>query len=450
MILGLRSPASAEWPEQSCRFAHRIPVTITAGASSHNDETRIDLTSVDFPALYAFSPAGDDIRIYESDDTTPVDFVVTGWDDVARTATIYVRLPALAAGNSETISIYLGDMSLGSGANVATVFPNTGVRLHSRVSTADPVSPSDGLAAFNAATTDVANVIRTSISGTNNRSLGGTNGDYGWCVSAILNVTPATAGTWEFRYGGDFGRGGHLFVRGQQIEEQWNDDLWWANNYANTAETLEGSITLPAGAHRYEALGFEGCCDGPTGFQARSPGGAWQDLSSTNFDLRAAQCILPGVTVTVGAPQSCGTTLDATKTVSLLSDTEGSSNPYALPGSDIAYDITVTNPGQSIDAGTIVLTDALPPQIAINVSSPGAFTFTDGANASGLSLNYAGPASTTDGVEFSTDGTDFSYTPTGPVDAAVTHVRFRPTGTFNPNDGGNQPSFTIRIQAVLH
>jgi len=86
------------------------------------------------------------------------------------------------------------------------------------VSAANPVSPTDGLTAFEAATVDVDDLVRTSVTGLNNRSLGGTNGNYGWCVSAVLNVTPATTGLWEFRYGGDFGRGGHLFVRGQEIE----------------------------------------------------------------------------------------------------------------------------------------------------------------------------------------------------------------------------------------
>ncbi len=51
----------------------------------------------------------------------------------------------------------------------------------------------------------VYNAVRPSVTGLNNQALGGTNGNYGWCISAVLNVTPATAGVWQFRYGGDFG-----------------------------------------------------------------------------------------------------------------------------------------------------------------------------------------------------------------------------------------------------
>lgn len=442
LVLFFHKYSHAEWAEQSCSFPHRIPVTITATGATHNTETRISLVNADFPADYVFSPAGDDVRVFESDDTTPVDFVVAEWDDVARTANIYIRLPAIPNGVSETVYIYLGDNSLGGGSNAAIVFPDIGVRLRSRVSTVDPISPADGLSAFEAATVDVDDSVRTSITGLNNQALGGTNGDYGWCVSAVLNVTPATTGLWEFRYGGDFGRGGHLFVRGQQIEEQWNDDLWWAGNYANTAETLEGSITLPVGWHRYEALGFEGCCDGPTGFQARAPGGAWQDLSSANFPLRGAQCINPTATVTIGAHESCSSELDASKSVEIDSS---SPSPYAIPGAIVRYDLNVSNPGISIDSNTLNLTDVYPDDVALITSGAGAFAFTDGPFPSGLGFTYGGPADLTDSVEFSIDGTDFTYVPSTPTDIDVTHVRFQPSGVLNPNDAGDQPSFTISI-----
>ena len=69
--------AHAEWPEQSCSFAHRIPVTISATGAAHAIETKIDLQSSDFPADYVFSTAGDDVRVFASDDITPVDFFIT-------------------------------------------------------------------------------------------------------------------------------------------------------------------------------------------------------------------------------------------------------------------------------------------------------------------------------------------------------------------------------------
>ena len=442
----LTSPAIAQWPEQSCSFRHRIPVTITAVSGTHNTETRIDLSSADFPANYTFSSAGDDIRVFAADDITPVYFVVTGWDAIARTAVIYTRMPALVSGASDLIHIYLGNNSLGSGSSAPAVFPDIGLRLRSRVTSADPISAASGLAAFAAATIDVDNSIRPSVSGLNNRALGGTNGNYGWCVSAIVNVTPATAGVWGFRYGADFGRGGHLYVSGQALEEDWNDDLWWAGNYANADETLQGSINLSPGWHRYEALGFEGCCDGATGFQAQAPGGAWQDLATANFVMRGAQCVNLTYAVNIAPAESCSTELMLSKTVAVDAS---SASKLSIPGSIVRYDIVVNNPGQSVDPATLVLTDVFPPAVALVVVGVGAFSFTEGAVPSGLGFSYGGPASVTDSVEFSIDGSNFNYQPTSPVDATVTHIRLRPTGRLNPNNSGAIPSFSISMLGVI-
>ncbi|MEL7022251.1 MAG: CCXG family PEP-CTERM protein [Pseudomonadota bacterium] len=446
LLIGLPTVAHSQWPQQSCSLRHRIPVTITATAGTHSSETRIDLTSTDFPIEYAFSSDGEDVRVFRSDDSTPVDFVVAGWDAIARTATIYTRLPPIASGGSELIYIYFGDESLAAADSPFAVFPDAGVRLRSRVSTADPTSAASGLAAFEAATTDVDDSVRPTVTGLRNRDLGGSNGNFGWCISAVLNVTPATTGTWDFRYGADFGRGGHLYVSGQALEEDWNDDLWWSGNYANTGETLEGSITLAPGWHRYEALGFEGCCDGRVGFQARPPGGTWQDLGSSNFALRGAQCINVDVNTSIAPSESCTTNLSLTKTVSVDATSE---SEYNIPGSIVRYDILVENLGQRIDPTTLVLTDAFPDEVALLVAGSGVFEFADGAEPSGIGFSYGGPNSTTDSVEFSTDGINFGYIPSAPSDPAVTHIRFRPTGAFNPRSGSATPSFTISVLGVV-
>ncbi len=437
-----------------CLNAHRNLISITAGASGHVDEIRIDLSSSDFPSDYVFTPAGADVRVVlASDDVTPVDHIVTGWDGILRTGTIYIKLPALAPSSSTGVYVYYGDDSLASLGDVDAVFPTTGLRLRSRVSTVDPTDAASARAAFAAATADVYDDVRTSISGLNNRALGGSNGNYGWCISAMVEVTAATAGNWGFRYGADFGRGGHLYVRETELEQQWNDDLWWANNFANVAETLEGSITLAPGWHRYEALGFEGCCDGAVGWQARAPGGAWQDLSTANFSMRATRCVVTTVTVSGGAAESCSTVPSATKLVSVISDPLGNAAPFALPGSVIGYDISVTNEGRQLDDGTVEITDQLPSDVKLVVTGASAFSLSDGATASDLSLDWVDAASAIDGVSFSTDGTDFSYTPIPDgdgADAAITHVRFNLSGAMRQHiDGTTDPSFTISFRAIV-
>jgi uncharacterized repeat protein (TIGR01451 family) len=444
-------PMASAW---DCLNAHRNQITITAGASGHNEEIRIDLTSSDFPAAYDFTADGADVRVVlASDDTTPVDHIVTGWDSASRTGTVYIKLPALAPSSSTSVYIYYGDDTLSSLGDIDSVFPTTGLRLRSRVSTADPTDATTARTAFANATVDVYDAVRSSVSGLNNRALGGTNGNYGWCISAMIEVTPANAGVWEFRYGADFGFGGHLFMQEVQLEEQWNDNLWWANNFANTTETLEGFIDLTPGWHRYEALGFEDCCDGPVGWQARAPGGPWQDLSTANFSMRATRCVVTTVTVTPGASQSCSAQPLASKSISIVSDPFGNPDPFALPGSVVEYTLSVTNEGQRLDIDTVVLTDALPKDVKLVVAGTNAFELSDGPTPSYLSLDWTNAASTSDGVSFSTDGSDFSYIPTPDgdgADSAITHVRFSTTGAMRQHiDGVTDPSFEIKFQVIV-
>ena len=433
---------------------HRTEVTVTATAAGHSDETRIDLVPADFAASYDFTSDGRDVRIVlASDDTTPVDHIVTGWDGLARTGTIYVKLPTLSPLSSTNLYVYYGDDSLSSAGDVDAVFPNSGLRLRSRVSTADPIDAATARTAFANASSDVSDQIRTSISGLNNRALGGSNGDFGWCISAMVEVTSATAGVWGFRYGADFGQGGHLYVRETELEQQWNDNLWWAGNFNNAAQVLEGTIDLDAGWHRYEALGFEDCCDGAVGWQARAPGRAWQDMSTANFSMRATRCVSTNVSVSTGAPQSCSAEPDVEKAVTVISDPVGSTSPFALPGSVVEYAISVTNDGQRLDSGSVIITDALPADVRLVVSGASAFELVDGATSSDVSLNWGGPASTTDGVEFSTDGVTFSYAPSVDADGAdpaITHVRFTLDGAMRQRiDTSPDPSFSIRFQAIV-
>lgn len=444
-------PSAAAW---DCLNAHRNLVTLTAGPSGHSDEIRIDLAAADFPANYVFTSDGADVRVVlSSDDSTAVDHIVTGWDSATRSGTIYIKLPVLAPSSTTGVYIYYGDDGLSSLSDVDAVFPTVGLRLRSRVSTVDPTDAASARAAFANATIDVYDDVRTSVSGLNNRALGGAGGDYGWCISAMVEVTAATAGLWNFRYGADFGYGGHLYVRETELEQQWNDDLWWANNFNNTAETLEGAINLSPGWHRYEALGFEGCCDGPVGWQAQAPGGAWQDLSTANFSMRATRCVVTTVTVSASAAESCSAEPIANKTVTVVSDVIGSASPFALPDSVIAYDINVTNEGQRLDDGTVVLTDELPTDVKLIVTGANAFTIADGATASDLSLNWINAASLSDGVSFSADGSDFGYTPNPDpdgADPAITHVRFTLDGAMRQRiENIADPSFTITFQAIV-
>ena len=76
-------------------------------------------------------------------------------------------------------------------------------------------------------------------------------------------------------------------------------------------------------------------------------------------------------------------------------------------------------------------------------------SFQDGSPPSGLTYVYPGD------IEFSDDnGVNWDYTPDDPdmdgIDPAITHLRIRPSGTFNGNDTGNSANdaqFTLKFRA---
>jgi uncharacterized repeat protein (TIGR01451 family) len=131
----------------------------------------------------------------------------------------------------------------------------------------------------------------------------------------------------------------------------------------------------------------------------------------------------------------------------------GAAQPKAIPGANVRYTIGVTNQGSgSPDADSLVIDDALPPELDLYVNGfggPSPVLFVDGATSSGLSLVFSGLASTTDDVEFDDGASTFTYTPVPDAngyDAAVRALRIRPSGTFAGASGAAAPSFELRFQ----
>lgn len=449
VIGALPSEPTAAQSRPSCEWSHSIAVTASAGASAHLEEIKVDLGPADFPAGYSMSADGADLRIYASDNTTPIPFVISRWDVFAREATVYIRPPAIGAGSSATYNFFLGNPFVAALSDANQVFPVTGLRVLSRVSGEDPMNGQEGHDALRAASSTVADVVRSDVFRINNQTLGGAGGNFGLCVTTMLNVLPGQEGLWSFRGGFDFGRGGHFLLDETEIAADWNDDLFWAFDF-NDADVLQGNRTLDAGWHKIEALGFEGCCDGPIEIQARAPGGSYLDLRTSNFPLRAATCANLQITISTTS-EACPIGLDVDKASVSFADTIGTD--FALPGATVTYEITVANIGQRVNDTTIEVLDSLPADARLIVTGANAFELVQGSPISGVTLDWGGPADASDGVEFSIDGTDFSYEPQpGPdgTDNAITHVRFVPDGSLNRADNANQPSFVIRLQLVIN
>ena len=117
----------------------------------------------------------------------------------------------------------------------------------------------------------------------------------------------------------------------------------------------------------------------------------------------------------------------------------GTSNPYMIPGSIMAYTVTVANPGAlSVDTDSIIVIDATPANLMLRVANipggSGPVLFQDGSPASGLTYNFSSLGSSSDDVDFSSNGgATWNYVPTpnaSGMDPNVTHIRIRPKGTM--------------------
>lgn len=152
------------------------------------------------------------------------------------------------------------------------------ITFDTRRSTAGPLASAaayrtliDSLAAA-PATAGYGSTTLGSFSATSNQSVfGGSNSNIAYRYTMDFTVDPNRAGTWSFRFGVDFGRGGALFLDGQAVAFR-NTDLWWGSNWNATAQLLQVTRTLNAGHHRLVLYGLEGCCDGGFTGQFTAPG----------------------------------------------------------------------------------------------------------------------------------------------------------------------------------
>jgi uncharacterized repeat protein (TIGR01451 family) len=126
-------------------------------------------------------------------------------------------------------------------------------------------------------------------------------------------------------------------------------------------------------------------------------------------------------------------------------------NPKLIPGSYVYYTVTVANPGGvPVTSGSILVTDPTPANLSLYVANlpghTGPLLF--GAGSSGTTFTYSGLASTTDDLEFSSNGgTTWTYVPaanSAGVDPSITHMRIRPKGTM-----ASGSSFTLSFAYVV-
>jgi uncharacterized repeat protein (TIGR01451 family) len=130
----------------------------------------------------------------------------------------------------------------------------------------------------------------------------------------------------------------------------------------------------------------------------------------------------------------------------------GVSNPKAIPGAIVEYQIIVTNPAaNTIDNNSIFIADQVPAYMDLRVADIGAsgsgpVQYVNGSPASGMTYTFTALGNTADDIAFSNDGgATWTYVPTidaNGTDAAVTNVRINPKGAFNANNA----QFTLKLR----
>ena len=149
-----------------------------------------------------------------------------------------------------------------------------------------------------------------------------------------------------------------------------------------------------------------------------------------------------------------------TKTAATAEDPVNlTTNPKAIPGSEVLYTLTVSNQGAgTVDNDAVVITDAIPANSCMRVTDLGAgsgpVSFQDGSPSSGLTYSFVSLASVTDDLEFSNDGgATYTYAPTPDglgCDTAVTHFRVNPKGTFAADTGSGAPEFELAFRVLVN
>jgi len=329
---------SCDWP-----FRTAINITETSGQNTSNYSVKLTLTGNSGGTLhssYNWSSDGADLRLYSSNDSTPLEFSIESWSQSNKTAVIWVTLPSFNANSQHTVYVYYGNASVttaDSGTPPGIIYVDDQIKFHTRYNDRnanDPTSLSHAKALFDAqddSTPGYGCSHPAEYQDIDNATQGGVNHDF-IAVSEAYFTVPSS-GQWGVRYGADYGLGGGLYVNGIALDERWNDDLWWGGSDWNNADVLQGLVNLSAGEHKLEVIGGEGCCDGGLTIQFYNGSTDTWGLASdpnVNIDIRSQACPVVRHTIQYGSHDVCGVDLSITSDIQSTEWFVGSDNEFSV------------------------------------------------------------------------------------------------------------------------
>jgi uncharacterized repeat protein (TIGR01451 family) len=291
----------------------------------------------------------------------------------------------------------------------------------------------------------------------NGNGVAGNNSRIEFPATTVINVDSIATYSAAFNGGAvqtTFYPGTNVFVRAQISDPFGSFDIGSARitiiDPANVTQVNNQLMTAQGAPATCNSTSAASCIFQYQYTVPASPSlGGWTIRVTANEGTEGTVTDLGVGNFTVAIPQPSLTIL---KTSTVLSDpVNNTTNPKRIPLAVVRYDVTVTNSGPgTVDAGTLVITDPVPADAAMYVStaSGNPVAFLNGATASGLTFAYAS------NVSYSSVGVSgpWTYSPAPDAngfDALVRAVRISPAGVMNAAGPGN-PSFTIQFRVRIN
>lgn len=202
-----------------------------------------------------------------------------------------------------------------------------------------------------------------------------------------------------------------------------------------TAYTLDEIMSGPGSLSQYTSA--LACTNATNGVTTTFPTTVPANITPVLGDI--ISCVVTNTRLAGNA------TLVVSKTSTILSDGVSAANPKSIPGAIVRYTITVQNTGNlSVDANSIVIVDAFPPNFTLDASTP--FTFTEGTRPSNLNAFNQGTM-----VTYSNTGSAPFTAPLGSgYNAAIRAFRYAPAGTMQGANTSGPSSFSISFVGRLN
>ncbi|MEN7342732.1 MAG: CCXG family PEP-CTERM protein [Pseudomonadota bacterium] len=110
-------------------------------------------------------------------------------------------------------------------------------------------------------------------------------------IATLFELDLFQGGSTMWQFGGDWGRGGALFLTNGGLGERLiTEDIWWNYDWSND-DVIEFTV-FNSGSYTLNLLGFEGCCGGGMSLRYSTDGGDTWTIAATAVPAPGALALL--------------------------------------------------------------------------------------------------------------------------------------------------------------